>query len=505
MVYQIQYNTHQKHLEINDYHNAFSPKIIQSLCELDIKTFAFFEGLNILILTNGGMVYSMPKGFFNENQFIAEGSKPNIINESFDNEIVEDIACGKHQFLVLTSSGKVYYSDSIYNGDSRARINVNKRITFISCGHFFNVIVTEDGKVYSWGNNDHGQLGISNFSKTKEEPSKVKGLDGVIISKVACGYTHVLALSNEGDVYVWGANTYGQLGLCTNGSMHTPKKLDTQNIKEVVDIATSCHHHISFAMDTNNRVFMWGQCLGRNLIVPTLTSVSSIHDAFAFYASPKVMHKPLIFYNNNKNSTLDSLKCLFNDPTTSDLIIQVHGNPIHVHKSILMIRCQYFRTRFQEDCVTKDQSVIEENMFPHNLFKAFLQYLYTDKIDLSPEDTFELLILAHHYSVNQLKIYCVQYICNRITVKNAIVLYNMAIAYNFKKLEDSCFKFILRNMTASVLQTPSFDELDGSGFKNCVIQAAEAGFYFRERKKTETHFPSCKCARPADSLHPNHV
>lgn len=41
--------------------------------------------------------------------------------------------------------------------------------------------------------------------------------------------------------------------------------------------------------------------------------------------------------------------------TTSDLIIQVHGNPIHVHKAILKIRCHYFRTMFQEHWAENSQ------------------------------------------------------------------------------------------------------------------------------------------------------
>ncbi|XP_076648701.1 RCC1 and BTB domain-containing protein 1-like isoform X2 [Halictus rubicundus] len=478
-VYKIEYNT-QRLLEFNDCHNAFSPKIIESLCGLGIKTFAFFEGPYILVLTHGGMVFSITTEYFNKNGFIIEASTPGIMNTYFDNEIVEDIACGKYHFLVLTSSGKVYESCSDYTNHnpksaSPKKVNIDKKIACISCGHSSNVIVTDDGVVYSWGDNSVGQLGLDN-SICQTEPSQVTRLVGVIIKKVACGYMHVLALSNEGVLYVWGANSCRQLGICTPNDTHVPTKLDASEMEKVVDIAASCHHNISIAMGTNNRIYMWGQCLGQNIKVPTLTSVSSIHDAFAYYASSRVMHQPLIFHKNNENRVLGSLKCAFNDPNTSDLIIQVHGIPIYVHKSILMIRCQYFRTRFQKDCVAEDQGVIEENMFSYDLFKAFLQYLYTDEIDVSAENFFELLKLANHYSVNQLKKYCTQSICKHITVKNVISLYNTAITCNMKKLEDSCFKFILRNMTA-VVQTPSFAELDGLVIKRFIIKAAEAGVF----------------------------
>lgn len=42
--------------------------------------------------------------------------------------------------------------------------------------------------------------------------------------------------------------------------------------------------------------------------------------------------------------------------TSSDLTIQVQGKPIHVHKAVLKIRCQYFRSMFQEHWAENNQS-----------------------------------------------------------------------------------------------------------------------------------------------------
>lgn len=43
--------------------------------------------------------------------------------------------------------------------------------------------------------------------------------------KVVCGYMHALALSDEGVLYVWGANSYGQLGLNTDSNVWLPTKV----------------------------------------------------------------------------------------------------------------------------------------------------------------------------------------------------------------------------------------------------------------------------------------
>lgn len=47
----------------------------------------------------------------------------------------------------------------------------------------------------------------------------------MILEKVACGYAHTLALSDEGVLYVWGSNSYGQLGLGNKTNACVPMKV----------------------------------------------------------------------------------------------------------------------------------------------------------------------------------------------------------------------------------------------------------------------------------------
>lgn len=49
----------------------------------------------------------------------------------------------------------------------------------------------------------------------------------LLIEKVACGYAHTLALSDEGALYVWGGNGFGQLGLGNKANACTPIKVST--------------------------------------------------------------------------------------------------------------------------------------------------------------------------------------------------------------------------------------------------------------------------------------
>lgn len=71
--------------------------------------------------------------------------------------------------------------------------------------------LTPDGDVWAWGDNEHGQLGDGEDSLFRETPYPVE-LPRVI-SAVAAGRTHSLALAEDGSVYGWGDNEHGQLGL----------------------------------------------------------------------------------------------------------------------------------------------------------------------------------------------------------------------------------------------------------------------------------------------------
>ena len=76
-------------------------------------------------------------------------------------------------------------------------------------------------QVYGWGYNGNGQLGIGN-NVNQPNPSRVGSLTNVIITQVVCGYAHTLALSDEGMMYAWGANSYGQLGTGNKANMVSP-------------------------------------------------------------------------------------------------------------------------------------------------------------------------------------------------------------------------------------------------------------------------------------------
>ncbi len=85
-------------------------------------------------------------------------------------------------------------------------------IKAVAAGENYTVALASDGTVWSWGANNHGQLGIGDNTEDKTTPVRVN-LPGVQIKAIAAGYNHTVALTTNGTVYVWGGNDYGQLGI----------------------------------------------------------------------------------------------------------------------------------------------------------------------------------------------------------------------------------------------------------------------------------------------------
>ena len=74
--------------------------------------------------------------------------------------------------------------------------------------------LTSDNKLYGWGDNEWGQLGVIviNYNKIYK-PVLIEDLNDINIKQISCGSEHTLVLSNEGIVYGWGLNKYGEIGM----------------------------------------------------------------------------------------------------------------------------------------------------------------------------------------------------------------------------------------------------------------------------------------------------
>lgn len=111
----------------------------------------------------------------------------------------------------------------------------------ISCGGFHTAVVTEDGHLYTFGGGEHGQLG-HNDRVNKLKPTLVQALDGVFVSQITCGWSHSVALDARGRVFTWGNSDHGKLGHGSSRKVAVPQLVDKLNDYRVVRVASYNEH-----------------------------------------------------------------------------------------------------------------------------------------------------------------------------------------------------------------------------------------------------------------------
>ena len=117
------------------------------------------------------------------------------------------------------------------------------------------------GAVYSWGSNADGQLG-HNDGLDHVEPTRITALDGRNVAQVAAGCDHCLCMTVSGDVFCWGSDKLGQLGLgegmrqMSNFQQTAPRALVAFKQKVIYEIAAGYGHGI--ARTDINELWSWG-------------------------------------------------------------------------------------------------------------------------------------------------------------------------------------------------------------------------------------------------------
>jgi alpha-tubulin suppressor-like RCC1 family protein/uncharacterized lipoprotein NlpE involved in copper resistance len=122
----------------------------------------------------------------------------------------------------------------------------------IAAGMQHSVATKEDGTVWTWGFNNYGQLG-DGTKLSKKVRVQVQGLNGVI--SIASGLYHSLALKNDGTVWAWGNNSTGKLGDGTSTNKVTP--VQVSGLNNVISITSQSNH--SLALKSDGTVWAWGQ------------------------------------------------------------------------------------------------------------------------------------------------------------------------------------------------------------------------------------------------------
>ncbi|XP_018584674.2 RCC1 and BTB domain-containing protein 1-like isoform X1 [Scleropages formosus] len=476
-------------LGTGDSQSTIVPRKVACLTGKKVASFSYGSGPHVLLATEEGELFAWGHNGYSQlgNGTANQAVSPVLVSANLLTKKVTDVACGSHHSMARTSEGEVFAwgynncgqvgSGTSTNQPTPRRVSnclQNKTVVGIACGQTSSMAVVDNGEVYAWGYNGNGQLGLGT-NVNQLTPCRLTALQGLCVLQIACGYAHTLALTDEGLLYAWGANTYGQLGTGTKSNQLSPVQIMAKK-ERIVEIA-ACHStHTSSAKTQSGQVYMWGQCRGQSVLLPHLTHFSCTDDVFACFATPSVMWRLLTMENDDFLTVAESLKKEFDSPETSDLKFVVNGKYIYVHKAVLKIRCEHFRSMFQSHWNEDMKEVIEIDQFSYPVYHSFLEFLYTDNVTLPPEDAIGLLDLATSYCENRLKRLCQHIIKRGITVENALSLLSAAVKYDAQDLEEFCFKFCVNHLT-EVTQTAAFWQMDGNMLKEFISKASRCGAF----------------------------
>ena len=137
-----------------------------------------------------------------------------------------------------------------------------KGVYDISLGDSFAIIIDSTKSLWAWGYSQLGCLGLGKGQFQAKQPMRIR-IQGVIpgqtyFKKVSVGKNHVIAITESGEIYSWGSNDFGQLGVArsVDTCLWSPTQIYTEDSK-AKDVI--CTENSSFIITEDMRVYSFGQ------------------------------------------------------------------------------------------------------------------------------------------------------------------------------------------------------------------------------------------------------
>lgn len=181
-------------------------------------------------------------------------------SEHFDFETIKKTVYLDGKFIYLTEGGELY--------DKKGRVKIfHSEISDIkkskSDAHFFLRDSNSHSDLYAWGWNTFGQVGTTNGAEVETPALLMRGLfNGEKILQIEGGFKHSVALSENRNIFVWGCNKKGKLGIggdyIKDEKIHRPALLSNERLKKekVIQLATGDNHIL--ALTKKGNVYSWG-------------------------------------------------------------------------------------------------------------------------------------------------------------------------------------------------------------------------------------------------------
>jgi len=191
------------------------------------------------------------------------------------------ISCGLRHTAAIKTDGTLWIWGYNYYGQLGDNTIIDKSspiqsISFgtnwrsVACGGVHTSAIKTDGSLWSWGYNYYGQLGNNKNNHTSSPVQTIAG--GNNWNFVACGNYHTAAIKTDGTLWAWGYNSYGQIG--DNTLVHKSSPIQTTTYATNWT-SVSCGQLATAGIKTDGTLWLWGRNSYGQLGDNTITHRSS--------------------------------------------------------------------------------------------------------------------------------------------------------------------------------------------------------------------------------------
>lgn len=203
-------------------------------------------GRHTLVLSDMGQVWGW--GYGGEGQ-LGLGSRIRMVSSPHPVPCVDSSSSAKDRPMNLSRGGMT--------SDGQAFRVPGSYVKGIACGGRHSAVITDAGAVLTFGWGLYGQCGQGS-TDDELRPTCVSSLLGIRIEGLAAGLWHTVCISADGDVYAFGGNQFGQLGTGTDQAETLPRLLDAPSLENMHAKTISCGARHSAIVTDDGKVFCWG-------------------------------------------------------------------------------------------------------------------------------------------------------------------------------------------------------------------------------------------------------